>query len=169
MFFFTPFLRTSGPGSKGAKKQVIWGRGVYVSFLLHLPLNIVLISWNFLEIPNLFLKTQGGLNMYPGLVLHAPGTPIRGASFTSRSVSFTPLVVNQMSFAQVSGLFKFLEWGGVQHLEMTSLWQKFHVSWRTCVVWFRICDCELCDNDNHKYVTMTQLIATRNARRTSPQ
>ena len=87
-------------------------------------------------------------------VLHAPGSSIRLASFASRS--FTPLVVN---LAEVPELFKYfpglLERLGFQHLEITSLWRKFHVSCsRTCVVWckmcdlgFRICDCELCDND----------------------
>ena len=96
-------------------------------------------------------------SQYLSLVLHSPGVHIRMASFTSRCASFTPLVVNQMSFSDVPEFFSVpetTECQGFQHLEMTSLWREFCVSWRTCAVWFkmcdfgfRICDCELCDND----------------------
>ena len=70
-------------------------------------------------------------SLYISLVLHATGVSFRMASFTSRCVSFIPLIVNQMSCSDVPEFFIFFgflekpECRGFQSLEMTSLWREF--------------------------------------------
>ena len=126
----------------------------------------------FLEDPQSFpvdRVIQGGLNIYPSkyftlqvppsdwLHLHLDLLP-PSSSHSFRSHNFSNVFQDHQ------------ERLGFLHLEMTSLWRKFHV-WAAagqllcdlrCVIWdlgFVIVS----------YVTMTQLIATRNARRTAPQ
>ena len=122
----------------------------------------------FLEDPQSFpvdRVIQGGLNIYPSKYFTLQVPP---SVWLHLHLDLLPPSSSTWIFQTFSRIIRSV-WVFL-HLEMTSLWRKFHM-WAAaghvlcdlrCVIWdlgFVIVS----------YVTMTQLIATRNARRTAPQ